>query len=166
MLIDVLNEYTTLDYDTCIKNFRDRDQAKTNSSKKGRSATRTPLSSAADGPINDTSRHLPDDPISPEELERCFSLMASVTSWLVRGSTRTASTVGRETQGQVVDFLDEVIPTLRKGLGLEEVAVNVLTKSGQMLEPDVAIVEKRQLLGKRKRELEEMRYGPSIALRT
>ena len=93
-----------------------------------------------------------------ETKERCFALMASTTAWLIRGVIRIGSIVGRETQGGVVvDFLQSVMPTLRKGLGLETIPVDLKVKLARMLEADFGIGERRRVLGKRKRELEELR---------
>jgi len=92
-----------------------------------------------------------------EERRRSFGLMASVTAWLVRGLLRTSDAVGREAQAQALDFLKEVMPTLQVGLGLQRVVDDVFVRSATLLEPDAQLVEQRQVLGKRKREVEEMK---------
>ena len=91
------------------------------------------------------------------EREHCFVSMASATTWLVRGVIRLSENVGREAQGQVMDFLGDAMPALREGLELNRVEREVVNRSSRLLAPDAEVVKSRQVLGKRKAELEDMK---------
>jgi len=97
------------------------------------------------------------DMMTKEERKRCFTIMASVTTWLVRGVMRLSDTIGREAQAQVIDFIGDMVPALRKGLGLEMVVPDVFEAGSRLLGPSAEVVEKRKNLRKRKNDLEEMR---------
>lgn len=70
---------------------------------------------------------------------------------------RLSDTIGREAQAQVIDFIGDMVPALRKGLGLEMVVPDVFEAGTRLLGPSAEVVEKRKNLRKRKNDLEEMR---------
>ena len=111
------------------------------------------VSTLTDVPLNGASSTR----TSTEERRCCMVIMASVSVWLVRGMLRVSSVVGREAQGQALDFLDEVIPALRKGFGLEQVVMPVHDRTKGLLEADEDVVQKRMSLKKRKTQLDEIR---------
>lgn len=95
--------------------------------------------------------------MTTRERRECLTVMAGVTAWSARGVIRLTNVLGRECQSQALRFLDEVIPTLQKGLGLQRVEREVVESSARALEPDAAIVAKRLALRNRKRDLLELR---------
>ena len=93
---------------------------------------------------------------SNEDLTRSFGIMAIVTVWLHRGAARVSDVLGREAQGQLLDYVDSVIPALRNGFDLEEVHDRVKKRARKVLEPNQDVVMRRERLEKRRRELEEI----------
>ena len=97
-----------------------------------------------------------DSMMSYEERRRCFTVTASASIKFVRGVQRVNSVIGREAQGKILEILYKVTRALRKGLELERIEREVEQQEGRLLEPSSDVVEERTMLGKRKRELEEI----------
>lgn len=167
--IDTVEESTRLDYHTAFAHF-DGFYAKTYNSARLSDKVEALLSTPARSRIatESLSGQLAQPGLSAgegdqaprmttRERRECFIVMAGVTAWAVRGVLRLFNVVGRESQAQALDFLQEVMPTLRKGLGLERVERDVVVKSTRVLEPDATVVAQRLALRKRKRELMELR---------
>ena len=74
-----------------------------------------------------------------------------------RGAARVSDVLGREAQGQLLDYVDSVVPALRNGFDLEEVHDRVKKRARKVLEPNQQdVVMRRERLEKRRRQLEEI----------
>jgi len=109
-----------------------------------------------DLPVLEGSAPLSAPQWSEDGRQHCFRTMASVSVNALHGGLRVIEVVGRETQGQIQRYLETVIPSLRKGLRLEEVQRVVLDQVGRLVEPSSAVVAERMQWQKRKRDLADV----------
>ncbi|WWC62643.1 uncharacterized protein I303_105240 [Kwoniella dejecticola CBS 10117] len=117
------------------------------------------LSSSAtriSSPASSTPRVL-HDTMSVEEREKCARYQAKIGIIMISWAIEFSSIVGKYAQSRVTgDYTKEVIPALRKGMGLDEVVESVRKRAGDVFESDRKKKREREMRANELRKLNEI----------
>ncbi|WVQ65712.1 uncharacterized protein L199_003890 [Kwoniella botswanensis] len=113
-------------------------------------------SSSIPSQTNSSVPNIPSEIYSKTEREQCTALQAKITVLMMSRALEFSSSVGEHAQECVMEYLEKVIPTLRKKMGLDQVVEDVRKRAGDLFENDRKKKRERERVVGEMKKLDEI----------